>query len=51
MMNEGADRVRATYGKSYDRLAKIKKRYDPAKPVPRESEHRARQIREPMLRG
>jgi FAD/FMN-containing dehydrogenase len=30
MMDEGADRVRATYGKSYDRLAKIKKRYDPA---------------------
>ena len=23
-------RVRATYGKSYDRLAKVKKRYDPA---------------------
>ena len=30
MMDEGADRVRATYGKSYGRLAKIKKRYDPA---------------------
>jgi len=30
MMDEGVDRVRATYGKSYDRLAKIKKRYDPA---------------------
>jgi len=30
MMDEGTDRVRATYGKSYDRLAKIKKRYDPA---------------------
>lgn len=29
MMDEGADRIRATYGKSYDRLAKIKKRYDP----------------------
>lgn len=29
MMDEGQDRVRATYGKSYDRLAKIKKRYDP----------------------
>jgi FAD/FMN-containing dehydrogenase len=30
MMDEGADRVRATYGKSYNRLARIKKRYDPA---------------------
>jgi hypothetical protein len=30
MMDEGADRVRATYGKSYARLTKIKKRYDPA---------------------
>jgi hypothetical protein len=29
MMEEGADRIRATYGKNYDRLAKIKKRYDP----------------------
>jgi FAD/FMN-containing dehydrogenase len=29
MMEEGEDRIRATYGKNYDRLAKIKKRYDP----------------------
>jgi FAD/FMN-containing dehydrogenase len=29
MMDEGPDRIRATYGKNYDRLAKIKKRYDP----------------------
>ena len=29
MMDEGEDRVRATYGKNYNRLAKIKKRYDP----------------------
>jgi len=29
MMEEGDDRIRATYGKNYDRLAKIKKRYDP----------------------
>ncbi len=28
MMNEGQDRIRATYGKNYDRLVKIKKRYD-----------------------
>ena len=30
MMDEGEDRIRATYGKNYDRLAKVKKRYDPA---------------------
>jgi FAD/FMN-containing dehydrogenase len=29
MMDEGDDRIKATYGKNYARLAKIKKRYDP----------------------
>jgi hypothetical protein len=29
MMDEGDDRIRATYGKNFDRLAKIKKKYDP----------------------
>ena len=29
MIDEGEDRIRATYGKNYDRLARIKKRYDP----------------------
>lgn len=29
MMDEGDDRIRATYGKNYDRLSKAKKRYDP----------------------
>jgi FAD/FMN-containing dehydrogenase len=30
MMEEGEDRIRATYGKNYERLVKIKKRRDPA---------------------
>lgn len=30
MMDEGEDRVRATYGKNYARLARIKKKYDRA---------------------
>jgi len=29
MMDEGADRVRASYGPNYGRLAQIKGRYDP----------------------
>jgi FAD/FMN-containing dehydrogenase len=29
MMDEGEERIQATYGKNYKRLAKIKKRYDP----------------------
>ena len=30
MMDEGSDRVRASYGGNYERLARIKKRYDPS---------------------
>lgn len=30
MMDEGQDRVRATYGENYDRLSEIKAKYDPA---------------------
>jgi hypothetical protein len=29
MMEEGADRIRATYGENYDRLTEIKAKYDP----------------------
>jgi FAD/FMN-containing dehydrogenase len=29
MMEEGQDRVRASYGEHYDRLAQIKAKYDP----------------------
>lgn len=29
MMDEGEDRIKATYGENYERLTKIKKKYDP----------------------
>ncbi|MEO8512134.1 MAG: FAD-binding oxidoreductase [Ignavibacteria bacterium] len=29
MMDEGEERIKATYGKNYERLVKIKKKYDP----------------------
>lgn len=29
MMEEGQERVRASFGPNYDRLAAIKKKYDP----------------------
>jgi hypothetical protein len=30
IMEEGGDRVRATYGSNYERLAEIKHKYDPS---------------------
>jgi hypothetical protein len=32
MMDEGEDRVRASYRDNYDRLARVKESYDPANP-------------------
>ncbi len=29
MMDEGEDRVKATYGDNYERLAEVKSKYDP----------------------
>jgi hypothetical protein len=29
MENEGEDRIRASYGENYDRLAEVKAKYDP----------------------
>ena len=39
MDDEGEARVRATYGGNYDRLASLKKQYDPSEPVQGEPEH------------
>ncbi len=44
MMDEGEERIQATYGENYDRLATIKKKYDPDEPVPREPEHQAGEV-------
>ena len=39
MMDEGQERVRASYRDNYDRLAQIKGRYDPENLFSRQPEH------------
>ena len=39
MDDEGEARVKAAYGGNYDRLASLKKKYDPGEPLPCEPEH------------
>ena len=39
--DEGDDRVRATYGANYDRLAQVKRALRPGQPVPGEPQHAA----------
>ena len=41
MMDEGQERVRATYGANYDRLARDQGDIRPGQPLPRQPEHRA----------
>ena len=41
LMDEGEDRVRAAYRGNYDRLAQVKRTYDPREPLPRQPEHPA----------
>ncbi len=41
MMDEGQERVRASYGDNYDRLAQIKAEVRPGQPLPRQPEHPA----------
>ena len=42
MMNEGQDRVKASYRGNYDRLAQVKRRLRPGQHLPHQPEHRAR---------
>ena len=47
MMEEGEDRIRASYRGNYDRLARIKRQLRPGQPVPDQPEHRPRRQRHP----
>ena len=40
MADEGDERVRATYGSNYERLTRVKHKYDPGELLPGEPEHR-----------
>jgi hypothetical protein len=44
MMDEGEDRVKASYGKNYTRLAKDQKEIRPRQCVPYKPEHQARDM-------
>ena len=44
MMDEGRERVRASYRDNYDRLARVKAAYDPDNTLPRQPEHRAERV-------
>ena len=46
MMDEGEERVKASYRENYERLAAIKATYDPDQLLPREPEHQARPVSE-----
>ena len=39
MEDEGEERIRASYRGNYDRLTRVKKRYDPRQPLPYQPEH------------
>ena len=51
MMDEGQERVRASYRDNYDRLARIKADVRPGQPVPGEPEHRAGRLARQAGRG
>ena len=48
MMDEGQERVRASYRDNYDRLARIKADLRPRQPVPRQPEHRTCELGPPQ---